>query len=431
MNQVKRTHANFAKEILGVYADELTAAQKTILIEKLWAEGFFTKKPQIGYWAFVNRLRHFNMPPHLFLLFRHKHFPLNFDAIQSIGTQEVIVFLSHYLELTAEQRLDKLKTFPFFNPLLADEWYVREGKDIANLIWNICRVLGPEVEPGEAYFRFKRPEFVKELINHGKNGRTTIENATKQAVRFLGNDMADRNAMVHELAEWRPVAESVKKQTGASVNISQCASLPTSANDENHFKHIECNATMHLFQTSTQVHVIRNQVVFDSLKNYLDGDAIHMHIITNRDPRSLTDMPSAIILKSTSLPTPKVCAIFPQEVEKSLVKAVLEHVAARAPMITRAVNALRHLIFNFKLKEAKILNLQKALDRHVEGRSNLAVCFWAWDHDFCEVTGREWFTSQLTKQQEYHLAYYMDLITDVIRKIGLDDCPSRAMKCQD
>ena len=140
----------------------------------------------------------------------------------------------------------------------------------------------------------------------------------------------------------------------------------------------------------------------------------------------ITETPSVIILISISLTSAKskVCAIFPHEVEGSLVSAVLEHVSLRAPIITKTNSLLRSLMAkrNLELKHVKILNLQEVMSRHAVGHKGLnEMCLWLWEHQFCVLSLEEWLFSPLTEQQEYHLAYEMDLHTDFIRKIGLEN----------
>ena len=76
-----------------------------------------------------------------------------------------------------------------------------------------------------------------------------------------------------------------------------------------------------------------------------------------------------------------------------------------------------------EISGAGYVDLQAAATEYAGGRSEVTVCYWVWDLRFCPISSAEWLTNPLTKDQAYHICYFMDMNTAFIRKIGLDKLP--------
>ena len=76
---------------------------------------------------------------------------------------------------------------------------------------------------------------------------------------------------------------------------------------------------------------------------------------------------------------------------------------------------------------AGVIDLQGAVKKHFGGRSEVTVAYKVWDLHWCPISSAEWITPPLTEPQAYHLAYFMDLNTAAMRKIGLQNLPVKRL----
>ena len=107
--------------------------------------------------------------------------------------------------------------------------------------------------------------------------------------------------------------------------------------------------------------------------------------------------------------------------DQALLKDVLSYVA-RKPIFTRMIKLARSF---FKSKEVKVSfrNFTATAVRLTGGRSNEAMCEYVWSCRFCPIASVEWMVDPLTKPQEYHAAYLMEMTEAAILKVGLDNFP--------
>ena len=102
------------------------------------------------------------------------------------------------------------------------------------------------------------------------------------------------------------------------------------------------------------------------------------------------------------------------------------------PLQLRAANAVesRRLRKGIQDIEAKAgyIDLQSVALERAKGRSEVTVCGWVWEKQWCPITSAEWYTPPLTASQAYHLTYLMDMNTAFIRKIGLQNLPIKPLK---
>ena len=108
----------------------------------------------------------------------------------------------------------------------------------------------------------------------------------------------------------------------------------------------------------------------------------------------------------------------PQEVPGSLLDEFLRTMSSTM-VATRSMKFLRTFISRRVGRKPGFLDLMSALTSKTKGRTNEAFSNWTWGVRFCPVAREEWMTFPLDEEQEFHLAYYMDLIESTIRLIGL------------
>ena len=227
--------------------------------------------------------------------------------------------------------------------------------------------------------------------------------------------------MLVSMAAWPAAAREMRKTTGTWREVPFRDIVHPNLKEA-----AECRRVMHAKQTSQGVLMIKDEASFRDARAKLTGGAIHVYLIPDRDPRKITTNPSLLLMKSATLKFPRVCAMFINEVEPQLVKTVLEHVG-RVPIATRGVAALKKLMAKHQLASAGVINLQAAMVKHFGGRTEVTVAYKVWDLHWCPIASAEWYTSPLTESQAHHLAYYMDLNTAAIQKIGLQNLPVKRL----
>ena len=324
--------------------------------------------------------------------------------MHSDDVQEVLGFLSSFLDAPEDQRIVQLESYPFFNREIRTS-YIWKHDDLINLIELVCTATGEE--PTASYFRKLRSEFVERLIDKGKNGRLTVENAAKLAVRFAGDDHRDHGDMIIAVAGWPPLSEEVKKITQMWTVVPYVRMVDANLREEP-----KCRTVLHQNQTTDKVIPIRSLEALEGAKRHLVGDFLHINVVENRDPRKFTDIPSAIVVKACQKPA---YVLFPQE-DQEVTRRLLVHISQHA-VITRAVKDVRGLFKRADVKPA-IKDLTEATIAWAGGRSHETVCSWIWGHRYCQITSVEWITHPLSEAQHFHLAYLMEMSEKAIDKIG-------------
>ena len=402
------------KMVLGVYGEAWMNDRRIKLVETLASERFFEGKPPVGILASINALG-IRPTPRLFLLLRNSIVGLEIVAERMTSSEidAAIRYLCNYLDLPLEQRDIQLEDCAFFNRALKRN-YLQKDDDIIHMIKYICRV--SKKDPAPAYFRHLRKSFVESMVEHGKEGRTTVDNAVKMAIRFAGDDHRDKHDMVIALGEWKPVSEKVKEKTHAWAEVPQyrCA-------DPNLRTEPMCRPILHKNQVQSRVTIFKNSRLLNEFKSEVAGEFVHMHLIEPKDPRSLSDSPSVMFFKAKSNRITRIYAIFPDTMDQSLLKEILSYVA-RKPIVTRMIKLARSF---FKSQGIKVSfrNFTATTVRLTGGRSNEAICEFVWSCRFCPIASVEWMVDPLTKPQEYHAAYLMELTEAAVLKVGLDNFP--------
>ena len=149
---------------------------------------------------------------------------------------------------------------------------------------------------------------------------------------------------------------------------------------------------------------------------------MHVHVIQNKNPRKIMNIPSVMLFKTVGVPRSKVCAIFPQEVDEDLLESIGK-VICHSIVITRAVAAVRSFFKEGELSHQPIRDFQTTAREEMGGMSPEVVAEFAWGHLFCHLTSAEWLESTLDSSQHYHLAYIMEMTDSAIRKFGAKDFP--------
>ena len=145
---------------------------------------------------------------------------------------------------------------------------------------------------------------------------------------------------------------------------------------------------------------------------------ISIHIILNKNPRTLSDIPSIILFKT---PTSRVYGIFAQDVERGMLEDLLSFLSGFL-LATRFVKATRTLLRKFGC-QPKFLDVTAAAIKEAGGKSNEAIAMWVWGLRFCPIAKEDWPESPLNPLQERHYAYYMEMMDKAIEKLGVGKIP--------
>ena len=403
------------KRLLDFFGGRWPSDRKTKLVEALVADGYFKSRKEIGPLSVMNGLALARPHPRLFLLFNHTdEGPANYFAtLTDSSRKEILVYLSRYLAAQTEDREVQLEACPFYRKDMKQRCVWVE-KDVIALIERLCKAKGDT--PSPSYFRKLRPQFVEKLIEHGENGRVTVENAIKQALAFAGDDWRDQADMVTALGKWNAVSAGVKNATGAFPHPPQFYHV-----DKNLAKAPDCREILHRGQTVDSVVIVDSAGILEEARREMTGDMSYVHIILNKNPRRLTETPSTVVFKA---PGSRIYAVFPQEVDVALYKEVLMFLAD-ADIATRTSKIVKSILRCHNLS-ARLLDVTAALLKVGAGRKNESIGEWLWGHRFCPITKEDWLSPPLSSLQERHLAYYMDFMEQAVLKIGLKNIPPAA-----
>lgn len=203
------------------------------------------------------------------------------------------------------------------------------------------------------------------------------------------------------------------------VTIPDCLNIPPSLLDPP-----VCDPAKHTRQTFNDVLVIRDSATFQSMKDDLKGPFFFVHHIANRNPRFLTYTNSVIAFKS---PSSKVVAVFPQETPADLIEEIFTHFS-HFPLLTRTVKLFRAISANYRVKNLRASGLGELIAGKNIINSNQAFSRHVWGIEFCPVSKEESMSWPLTCSQEYHLAYFMDMMAAFGQAIGFPNLADK--KCR-
>ena len=400
------------KRILEYTAGHWPSDRKSRLIESVVADGHLKAKRPVGMVGMLKFMNHHDPEPRLFLTFNVKDGSAAefYASLHPSSRRKIMDFLSRFLSVRNEERLIQLESFPFFRRDAVPQCVWRD-EDVAELIRTLAQAA--EDTPTAPYFRHTRSAFVETLIKHGVNGRVRVKNAVKQAIAFAGPDFYDQNDMVSALAKWKAVAEGMKRETNVWASIPQFYRC-----DPNLLQEPECRVPLHQNQTLDRVFVVINKSTLEKAKAEIEGMFVYMHVTLNKDPRILSDIPSLILVKS---PTSKVVGIFAQEVDRELLREWLFFLS-KFLVATRFIKSTRALFKKFQF-HPKYLDVTAAMIKHAGGKTNEAISMWVWGIRFCPIAKEEWVVNPLDAIQEHHACYYMDMMDQAVRKLGVWNVP--------
>ena len=404
-------HRGPLRRIFEFFGGRWPNDRKSRFMETLIADGFFRQKRPVGMISTFNFLNLRAPYPRLLLMFKGEEGPAAtyYASLDGGKRREIMDYLCRYLNSSSEERLVQLESAPFYQKDLQGTYTWRD-EDVIRLVETFCRTA--EDSPAPAYFRKTREKFIETLIDHGTNARVTAKNAALQAKAFAGEDWYDKCDMIVSLSKWPVVAEGLRKELGSWVGPA-----PLYRQDRNLKISPECRSVLHQNQLVRSVVVLKDERGLEEAKKVL-GDFSHVYVVQNKNPRKLTDVPTAIAFKSPGSP---VYVSFPQELPKETTENILRFLA-QATVVTKSVKTTRAVFRSCGLVP-HFRDLTSGMVKETGGRTNEAIATYVWGHRFCPISKEDWISSDLDAGQSYHLAYYMDMVDQAIQKLGVANIP--------
>ena len=118
--------------------------------------------------------------------------------------------------------------------------------------------------------------------------------------------------------------------------------------------------------------------------------------------------------------------MFLQEVDAEIAKEALTAIQS-ATIVAKNLKATRFVFSKFIQAKPKVADLSEALCRIAGGRSVETLSNWTWGCRFCPIACEEWMYESFTEAQEFHLAYYMEMAVDAIKKMELGNIRIKAV----
>ena len=386
--------------------------RKEKLVNLLARDGFFARSPVSTPFSAMGRM---NLLPSGFKFLLQMNVDGNTLAeylakLSPSSIRHILNGLESYWALPLDERNVQLESCPFY--VRANFFsYLFDDDKIFEWIAAICRRCG--MSPGDEFFRHRRPGYINQIIEAGRQGFITSQNAALMVAKHVGDDedYDERGDAVLMCARWPALADLLHERWRLYNFVRKVSFC-----DPNLKSNIECRHNFHAEQTETEVVFISSPADVDSAKSSLDReDLIILKCYDNKNPRSFDINPALISFRA---PGRDVYAFFPHEIDESLRDDLYRFLAGKT-LFLRFPDTVKKWLLNSG-DQWKIVNLAKLGDKYNFGRSNDSIAFHVWGFRFCIVTQDEWMTYPLSDPQKYHVAYTMNMLDELVRKLGLD-----------
>ena len=363
----------------------------------------------------INRLKIKNPSPSMLLLYNVNGIQIaDFLALRPHCTRRALDFLEEYLLLPRDARLLKLESCDFFARRDLGSYLFDDDK-IEFWIRRICDRC--HLLPGDAYFRGKRPSFVDELIEHGRQGRMSAENAARLVAAHTGQDFHDKRDAVLICVGWPTLARLLHKKWnfyGRAPRLVNC--------DQNLKEDACCRQSLHVEQRDREITYVRSSADFASMELVCGSEQlIIVESRPNKNPRSFVNDPGFILFRG---PGGRIFGYFPSDLSEDDHRQMLDFFSGKT-IFTRTVDFVRKYLAKHATSAAWI-NGALLAEEYAKGRTDDAVASLVWGSRFCGVTREEWFVDPLTEIQESHAAYGINLVNDLFFHVGWDVALDRA-----
>ena len=286
--------------------------------------------------------------------------------------------------------------------------YLVDDDKIVRLIEAISTTC--DVAPGDAFFRYGRAAFIDSIIRLGHEGLVSADNAVRSIIRQVGEDFLDQKDAILMSVRWPKVAQALHKYWKTSMNIPQFNRC-----NKNLLRDIGCRESFHPKERQKEICFIRDEQGYNDMKGYFSREKlVILTIRPNKDPRSFSPLPSCITFRAPGL---DLFGFFPHKIDASLLNNLLELLGSKNLFVCEPEATRKAL--NMDQKDFRHVHAGAVAMKYGFGRSNDAIASYVWDHRFCILTKEEWVSDPLTREQEVHIAYELNLLDGLVGKVGL------------
>ena len=396
--------------ILDHYAGMWPDERKERLINALAREGFFRRSKIFNPLSAARRINIGHPSANFFLQLGDvtaDHISNFTKSLSQSAQQDVLTGLESYLELPLDERRAQMQTCEFYKREDLGHYLFDDNK-IVPIVKAICAE--GVVAPGDAFFRYRRPEYINSVIELGRQGTITSENAAITIAAHVGDDYEDKRDALVLTARWPSVTKILHEQwgvTGHPPQIQRC--------DPNLREDISCRQNFHPRERRKEICLIRNRNEFLDAKSNLSREELVVLVHReNRDPRSFSVVPSLIAFRA---PDMDLFGFFPHDLDEELRSDVFKFLAEKI-LFVRDPKTVRRTLGLTK-ENFHHIHVGEVGMKYGFGRGNDALAGFVWDRRFCILTKDEWFRDPLSRAQEVHVAYELNLLDELVKKVGL------------
>ena len=412
-----KAHRNKAvsRRILDYYAKEWPNDRKELLIATLSVNRFFVGSSHIPAFAMMKRLCIGSPAPRSLLMYdvTSDQMAKHVAGLRPHIRRRIADFLEEYLSAPLEDRANYLTTLDFY--VASDiHNYVLEDDRVELLLRRVCTEGG--MMPGERYFRLKRPKFIDELVESGRQKRVSVENAALSLAVHAGEDYDDKRDAVVMAARWPRLAEILHKRWNLIGNAPRVIGC-----DKNLKEDVGCHPHLHTQQTDHDLNFVRDRAGFEALlATHSHEDLFIVETRKNRHPRKFDSTPSLITFRA---PGRAIFAFFPPQMSEELREEIFSFLASK--IIFTLNSDFAKFVLAAKNPNLRWINAGSFAVKFAVGRSGNAMTSFIWNRRYCVTSLEEWLTDPLTSVQTEHVAYAMNVLNVFLVKAGREN----AMKC--
>ena len=400
------------KAILDFYGESCRwpGDRKERLVNTLARDGFFSKSKASSPYIAMTHLR-IPAPTVTFLLQMNVLGDRIVEYVRQLNqnaVRDIIDGLEAYMALPLDERKIQLESAPFYSRERFYE-YLRDDNKVMNWILVICDKCN--MAPGDAFFRHRRPGYIHETIESGRQGFISSPNAALMVARHVGDDYDDKKDAVLMAARWPALAESLSSYWGLRHSVRRVSRC-----DPNLKKDVECRRNFHAEQTETEISFIRDSREIADMKATLAREELLVLTVSeNKDPRSFDRNPSLAIFTAPGRDT---FAFFPHDLEDDRRDEIYGFLRSKILCLQAPERAKKWLLSQGDTW--RIVNLSGLMEKLKLGRATDSFSLHVWGSRFCIINKDEWMMDPLTDSQKYHVAYATNMLVALVGKIGLD-----------
>ena len=419
LNNLDHRHNNRAIKDLCSFYSGRPEFLKEALLNAMGASGFFTKENKVSALTMMGRLKLEHFHPSTLLQINAPPYEIaKFVAELPDFTRrlEIINFMCVYFSLPHDDRHVQLEACDFYCRSNRAT-YIRWDKPVDQLIRSLCQACN--IPPHDDYFRIQRHRYICDVIEEGRQGRVSVDNAAKMVIAHTGDYGWDEGKDASTMAApWPKLAQALHSHwkciAGLPYRTLWC--------DDNLSNPVKCRHELHERQMDCVLHYLRDMASVEAMIAEVSGFLVFTLIYwENRDPRAFTVDPQLIAFGA---PNQRTFAYFPISIGGEPKKAIEDFLATKV-LLTRTPGFLKFYLAK-PGRDIRVTNGGELLKKYAGAIDDNTLSDFVWEKRFCSVTRSEWMTDPLTVDQQHHVLYLLSLFKDFASKIGLEEIRAEA-----